>query len=268
MARRSKLAQKKHNIAIAMMVAAVITMIAIGGAIAYLYMGRDEPVDSVTLCPAPGPEGHTVLLVDNTDPMNFIQRQAMTQRLKEAADKLVPEGHMVSVFVLGESFTDNAMPIFEKCNPGTGEGKNSLNSNPKRIKKRFVDEFQGPLVRLRDQVVLDTPSDRSPIFEMLHLLSINGFSRIDAQGPRTLIIFSDMLQHMPEFSMFKALPEFKAFRESTYGRKSQARLEGVEVHLNYLLNHPKLQTNKQASFWEQYFDNSGAHLVSVKAFEG
>lgn len=251
-----------------MIVAVLIAIVGLAGGMIYLLVNSEDPVDPVTLCPASGPEGHTIVLVDNTEPFNFIQRQALTQRFKELAEKQMPEGHMVSVFLLGESFTENAQPIFEKCNPGTGENKSRLDANPKRIKQRYMDEFRTPLVRLRQEITLEKPSEWSPVFEMLQLVSINGFSRIDAQGPHTLIVFSDMLPNMPEFSMFKAFPEFKNFINGAYGRKSQARLDDVEVHLNYLLNYPKLQTNKQAAFWEQYFEKSGAQLVDVNVFEG
>ncbi|WP_312125773.1 hypothetical protein [Pseudomonas sp.] len=268
MARRSKLARKKNSVTLALIVLVVLVIVALVTGVVYLLLNTEPPADPVTLCPATGPTGHTVVLVDNTEPLNFIQRQALTQRFKELAEKQVPEGQMISVFVLGESFTQNAMPIFEKCNPGTGEDKSKLNANPAQINARYTKEFRTPLIQLRQQITLDKPSDRSPVFEMLQLAAINGFDRVDAQGQRTLIVFSDMLPNMPEFSMFKGLPEFEQFAESAYGRKSQATLDGVEVHLNYLLNYPKLQTTKQAAFWEQYFDNSGAQLVEIDTFEG
>ncbi|WOF79233.1 hypothetical protein [Stutzerimonas kunmingensis] len=268
MARRSKLARKKNNITLVLIVLVGLAIAGLLAGVVYLLLNTEAPPDPVTLCPASGPTGHTVVLVDNTEPMNFIQRQALTQRFKELAEKQVLEGQMISVFVLGESFADNAMPIFEKCNPGTGEGKSKLNANPAQIKARYIKEFRSPLMQLRQQITLDKPSDRSPVFEMLQMAAINGFNRVDAQGPRTLVVFSDMLPHMPEFSMFKSLPDFKTFSAGAYGRKSQASLDGVEVHLNYLINYPNLQTTKQAAFWEQYFDNSGAELVEIDTFEG
>jgi hypothetical protein len=268
MARHRKPAKKFPWGLVSLIILAALLLIS---AVAFMinhFATAEDPADPVTMCPASGPAGHTIVLVDNTEPFNFIQRQALTQRFKDLADDQVPEGHLVSVFVLGESFADNAMPIFEKCNPGTGENKSKLTANPARIKKRFDDQFRKPLMALRKEITLETPSAQSPVFEMLQLVSINGFGRVDTTGPRTLIVFSDMLPHMPGYSMFKELPEPKAFFDSAYGRKSQARLDDVEVHLNYLLNYPKLQTTKQAAFWEQYFDKSGAELVGVDVFEG
>lgn len=268
MARRSKLARKKNTVTLALIVVVGLVIVALVSGMIYLLLNTEPPADPVSLCPASGPTGHTVVLVDNTEPLNFIQRQALSQRFKELAEKQVPAGQMISVFVLGESFTQNAMPIFEKCNPGTGADKSKLNANPAQIKARYDKEFQAPLIHLREQITLEKPSERSPVFEMLQLAAINGFDRVDAHGPRSLIVFSDMLPNMPEFSMFKGLPDFKAFSEGAYGRKSQARLHGVEVHLNYLINYPKLQTPKQGAFWEQYFEKSGAQLVKVDTFEG
>lgn len=268
MARRSKNAKKEQRNQILILLGVVTLCLSVMGFLSYLWFTKQSPPDPVTLCPAGGPEGHTIVLVDNTEPFTFIQKQGLTQHFADVAENKVPEGHLLSVFVLGQDFTENAMPIFEKCNPGTGEGRSSLTSTPKRIKQRFDSEYVRPLLALRKEFMLEKPSDRSPVFEMLQLVAINGFKRVGADGPRKLIVYSDMLPHMPEFSMFKSLPDFKTFSAGAYGRKSQASLDGVEVHLNYLINYPNLQTTKQAAFWEQYFDNSGAQLVEIDTFEG
>ncbi|MCM2319078.1 MAG: hypothetical protein NDI93_07085 [Pseudomonas sp.] len=268
MAKVGRVARRKRNreliraTGLGLLLLAVLSM---GG---YFFAHRDIAPDRATLCPASGPLGHYVVLVDNTDPYNFMQRQAFLQSLTALAEEKVEQGHLLSIYVLGAEVSEHATPVFEKCNPGIGAGKSEMTANLARIKKRFEDEFKKPILKLSESVLVDKPSDRSPIFEMLQIASINGFRAKDVQGDRVLVIFSDMLPNTQEFSMFKGYGSFSSFLDSHYGRKSQTDLGGVKVEVNYLLNYPKLQTRSQLSFWEEYFKKAGARLVSVKTLEG
>jgi hypothetical protein len=178
------------------------------------------------------------------------------------------EGELLSVFILGDEFKENAEPIFEKCHPGDGKGKSGFNANPVLIAKRFEKNFREPVLELTGKVLKDTPSKYSPVYEMLQLVSINGFRRANVDGKKRLIVFSDMLPNTKEFSMFNGIPEFEAFMRSGYGRNTIAPLEGVQVTINILINYPELQTTKQVSFWEKYLENSGAELLFVNPLRG
>lgn len=268
MARVSKAARRRRNLErLSALGLGVVLLGAIGGA-GYLYAQRDRAPDPLTLCPASGPAGHYVVLIDNTDPYNFMQRQAFTEKLKSLVKERVPEGYLLSVYVLGADFTQNSAPLFEKCNPGKGEGKSEMTANLERLRRRFDSEFMAPVVGLADDILIDAPASRSPIFEMLQIASINGFHAHDVWGERVLVMFSDMLPNTEEFSMFKGTPEFERFLGSDYGRKSQTELNGVKVELNYLLKYPKLQTKRQLGFWEAFFEHTGARVVAVNTLEG
>jgi len=267
MARRSRAAQKKKS---REMIAAIVTgaiVVAVILGCIWAYTDRDIAPDKATLCPASGPLGHYVILVDNTDPYRFIQREAFLQRIKTLATTRITEGYLVSVYLLGADFTQNARPVFEKCNPGLGTGKSELNSNIQRIKKRYQSEFIDPLVMVADSLLLKESSAQSPIFEMLKLVGI-GFERSNAQGQRTLIMFSDMIPNTKELMMYKGIPDFTAFDKTAYGQISRSDLKNVRVEIEMLKNRPDIQTGKLRMFWESYFDNSGATLASVHGMEG
>lgn len=268
MARKSRAARKKRSNEMLMVMGLGVFLTAVLSGIAYLFMHRTTAPDKLTMCPATGPIGHYVVLVDNTDPYTFIQRQAFVEGLKSLAEDVVPEGYLLTVYALGEDFTENATPILEKCNPGDATLKSEMTSNLKRIQSRFENEFRQPVAKLEDVLMLDKPSDKSPIFEMLQIAAINGFRAKNVHGPKVLIVYSDMLPNTPEFSMFKGLPEFSAFADSTYGKRSLTDMEGVRVELNYLLNYPELQNRKQLGFWEHYFEKAGARIVEVRTLEG
>ena len=266
MVRRSRAARRASRNAWLMLVGSVLALAGIVSLLVYLYMTTDPAPDAVTLCPESGPLGHTVLLLDNTDPYSFIQKQQLKQNLRAMSSSYVPEGYLLSVFVLGADFTANAEPVFEKCNPGTGAGKSEWNHNPERMKKRFQEGFQDPLVKLSDAVLLDNPSERSPVFEMLQLAATNGFKRHNVNGPKKLLIYSDMLANTSEFSMFKGVPDYAAFKESPYGRQIGVSLNGVTVDINILFKYPKLQTIRLQAFWEAHFNASGASVDRSQPF--
>lgn len=246
----------------------VVFIVSLLGGVGYYLYTKPKSVDKASLCPAEGPLGHVVVLVDNTDPYSFIQRQGFVQALGALTDQVVPEGYLLSVFALGEDYQKNAEPIFEKCNPGTSDGKSELTANLKRIDKRFNESFREPVLQLEDVLMAQEPAKYSPVFEMIQLASIKGFRAHKVKGPKKLIIFSDMLPNTESFSMFKGVPEFKAFSATVYGEHSKTDLSGIKVELHYLMKYPKLQTMKQLKFWEDYFENTGARLTRVQTMEG
>lgn len=252
-------------------IASLVT-VAILGFVAWLIYEElnppSPPVDATTLCPANGPKGHYVLLVDKTDPLNFTQKEAFSVTLRELIEKRTPEGYLLSVFVLGEDFKENAKPLVELCNPGTGEGKSDFNANLKQLRRQYQERFLDPMLKQSDALLAAQPAKVSRIFEMLQLVSINAFRKHEVKGPRRLIMMSDMLHNTPEFSMYRGPVDYQAFSYSDYGRKSQLELRDVEVEIHYLMNTPKLQTKRNLKFWEDYFNNARARIVAVRPLEG
>jgi hypothetical protein len=245
----------------------LIVALAIGG-LAYFKLTRPPVDDVTTLCPAAGPVGHYVLLVDRTDTLNFTQQQAFTELLHDVIERRTPEGYLLSVFVLGEDFKQTATPLIELCNPGTGADKSELTTNRRKLHRQYEERFLGPLTKVAEVLVATEPSRYSPIFEMLQMVSINAFRKHAVQGERRLLIVSDMLHNTSPFSMYKGAVDYEAFANSDYGRKLTLDLRNVKVELNILINTPQLQTKRNLAFWEAYFNKAGARIVAVRPLEG
>jgi hypothetical protein len=220
------------------------------------------------LCPASGPAGQIVLLVDKTDSLSFTQKQAFEGLLDRLIAQRVPSGYLLSVFVLGEDYKSSPKPVFNECNPGDGANASEYTANKAHLKQRFERNFRQPMLALADQLQASQSAKYSPILEMLEMTSMNGFRKEDVKGPRRLIIVSDMLHNTPEFSMYRETPEFLRFHASDYGRKIITSFEGVDVELDYLINTPRLQTRRNLKFWEDYFASAGARIVAVTPLEG
>jgi hypothetical protein len=234
----------------------------------FLLFHRPVTLDSGTLCPADGPKGHYVLLVDTTDQLNFTQKAAFEVTLKNIVEKQIPEGYLFSVFVLGENFESNAKPLVELCNPGTGEDKSELTANLKQLRRLYKERFLDYLLNQTEKIFTFSSAKTSPIFEMLQMVSINAFRMSDIKGERRLILMSDMLHNTSQFSMYTNSADYQAFSLSDYGRKVQLDLHGVEVEIYYLINYPQLQTRRNLKFWEDYFNQAGARIVAVRPMEG
>lgn len=263
--RRARSRQLRHML---FGIVALIFIAAAAGGFVYFKLNKEPGIDRTTLCPAAGPRGHYVLLVDKTDPMNFTQKQAFTVFLNELVRKRLPEGYLLSVFVLGEDFKSTAAPVVELCNPGSGEGKSALTSNLEWARRDYEEKFVKPLLGQAEALQGTQPAKASPIFEMLQLVAINGFRKHDVKGERRLFLMSDMLHNGPAFSMYRTLPDYATFAATDYGRKTRADLNGVKVELFLLMNTPQFQNNRTTLFWEKYFDKSGARLVEVRPLEG
>lgn len=266
--RRSRAAQKRHTRNIAIGIAALAVFVAALGGGIYWFVTRDGGIDRQTLCPKTGPTSHVVFLVDKTDPLNFSQKQGFLRLLEDLVDRRIQPGELVSVFVLGEDFREGAKPLVELCNPGSGAGKSELTANVAKLNAQFRDRFREPLLQQADALISTKPAKNSPIFEMLQFVSINGFRKHAVNGPKRLILVSDLLHKTPQLSMYQGIPDVEPFEASDYGRKMRLELPGVEVEIHHLLNNPKLQNQRQLKFWETFFSRAGARIVAVRPMEG
>jgi len=226
------------------------------------------PGPTALLCPAKGPKAHIALLVDKTDPLTFTQAKAFAGLLSNfASGRRVKEGELLSVFVLGEDFRQTPDPIFEKCNPGDGQGKSILEDTVELWKKRFKEEYEAPVLQLEDQLKALKPSARSPIMEMIQLVSLT-FEKHDVQGPRRLIIVSDLLHNTSDLSMYSGSLDFQAAMKRPALQRLRTRLPGTDVDVFLLLNRPEVQNRSLIKFWQDYFKDAGAVLQHVEPVPG
>lgn len=268
MAQLGRRAKQRQTRDIVLGTFAFLVAIAIATGVWHYMGGRLKELNPLTLCPQDDPTGHYVLLVDKTDPLTFTQKQAFSVILRELIEKRVPEGYLFSVFVLGEDFKENAAPLVELCNPGSGAGKSEFTANLKKLRRQYEDRFVEPMLKQSEALLATQPSKTSPIVEMLQLVSINAFRKHDVKGERRLVVMSDMLHNMPQMSMYKGPADYAAFAVTDYGKRAQLELHDVEVELHYLMNTPQLQTKRNLMFWEDYFNKAGARIVVVRPLEG
>lgn len=244
----------------------LISLIVIGAI--FLFMKGSNPPNPNSLCPKSGEFGHVVLLIDKSTQLNFIQQEALTTYIKKVAERKVKEGERLTAFILEADFKKASVPVFDKCNPGDGSTKNQWTENPEKYAKIYKDKYLTEWLNIEKLVIPQGNLEYSPIMEMLQIVSIEGFRKYEITGRKRLIIISDMLQNTPMFSQYKTHLNYEQFKKTDYFQKVRTNLEGVEVELMYLMHSPELQTRGHAKFWEDYFSEMGAKIISVNLIEG
>lgn len=222
------------------------------------------PYDEETLCPSDREYAHTVILIDKTDPLTATQEDLLRRMINQIKDEMQLY-EKLSVYVLDDRNYAFPTPRFALCNPGSGDNASPLYQNPRLIHQRFTEKFGQPLSDALAGIRLGDTRPNSPIMEMIaSIAELKDFK--PSKERRRLIIFSDMLQHMPEYSQYHAAPDFKTFADTPYARRLSVEMTGVSVRIVYLLRagSERRQTNAHGLFWEQYFARLGARLDEIR----
>jgi hypothetical protein len=245
---------------------ALIAMAAAAILAAVLFPKEEEL--SQNLCPLSGPTGHVILLVDATDPFTFTQSKALAQLVEQMAQPArTPQGTLLTVYVFGDDVKAGAAPMFERCSPGSGAGKSEVTHTLKLWQERYAKEFQDPLIQKVPEMQPKVSAPRSPIMQMLQIVSLS-FKGHAASGERRLIIVSDLLQNTPELSLYREIPPYAQFRDRADARRLRAELGHVVVDAELLLNTPQIQNRRFLKFWEDYFSDMGTRSFAVNPIPG
>ncbi len=273
MARRYRgVAKKKDNtVKNAAAIVAIVVSLGVLGAIGYWTKARKDEMallDPATLCPRSGPVAETAVLIDRTDALTEVQAGALRQRIKAWASE-VPKYGSFKIYEVGKSGVV-LEPVVSVCNPGDGSDASSIDSNPRLLRKRYDDKFEAPIDRMLTSMRIDIEAATSPIMEAVQAISVRDFGPAVSYGPKTLLLVTDLLQHGPEFSLYKNVPNFDAFRKSAYARSVQADLAGVHVSIHLLnrKNAAAKQTDALGEFWIHWLGDQGAIVDEFKRIPG
>lgn len=250
---------------IALAVCGALTIIAL-----YMLFSKQQvESDEVTLCPRGGPRGLTVILIDRTDPLTTVQREALRQEFKRIK-KTLPVGTAIQVYSvgpIGDDLLTAESPIV--CNPGRGEGTSKWTGNPLLLEKRWRERFAEPIERVFDQMLRPGSSPVSPILESVQSVAIKPLGSLGAEVKyRRLVIVSDMLQNTEEFSQYQQIVPFVEFKRTEYYLRVRADLAQVDVEIIYLRREEGRQGKDHIEFWQEYIADCGGRLVGVKALQG
>lgn len=179
-------------------VASVLAGLGLVGFFAAPSLLRGPPRDQETLCPKSGPVGHTLILVDKSDPWSEVQAGRLKTLVKQVGDEL-PADRMLSIYVFNDVFEPGFPALVSLCNPG--KTASELIGNPRREYVKWVEKFGRPLDEALTVLTQPGKGNQSPIVEAIGDVVSRRENRVPS-GDRKLLLVSDMLQNSGQFTVF------------------------------------------------------------------
>ena len=204
-------------------------------------------------------------MIDKTDPLTQSQEKRVRNWVSKIKSNMILY-EKLSIYVLDDQNYSFPEASFALCNLGTGSDANTLYQNPRMMQLKFEANFGQPLDQALNGIKLGETKQKSPIMEMIaNLGKLKDFQ--PNNNRRRLIIFSDMLQHMPEYSHYRNKIDYTTFEKSDYARNQLIDLQGFDIRIMYLKrkNARRLQNGRHQLFWEKYFDRIGATIKDFDA---
>ena len=220
--------------------------------------------DPKTLCPQDGDYSRTAVLIDATDSLSKTQVKTIREEIDTLRERLALH-EWVGIFVLDEDNLVLPSPEVALCYPGDESTANPLYENPRQIRRRFEREFRAPIKAAVERLAGLPSKPTSPILEMIRAVALD--RNFDSTKGRRLIVVSDLLQNVADYSHYRTSPDFEQWRDTPYAREFlQLSLLDVDVDILYLkrTDARSLQTRGHVAFWEDYFDAVGAVVHTLK----
>ncbi|MFP4520225.1 MAG: hypothetical protein ACLFQ5_12305 [Oceanicaulis sp.] len=237
---------------------AIVAMLG-AGLVWFQSATRAPERDLATLCrlDQPLPAGHTIILVDKTDPLPADAASRLEVLIDQVRETLKVDDKLT---LLEVDASNGFEPIvhFSLCKPP--ETGNDLYQNSRRIAEAFAAGFGDPLQAVQGEITAGGGEDFSPIFDAVSAAALRpDFSELVAR--RRLIVVSDMLENTTRYSVFAAnRPQAAAFRSAPAYRP--ARLWGVQVDVMLVERreppYARRQTEELRTFWLDLFTEAGA----------
>jgi hypothetical protein len=246
--------QTRRAVAILAVSAAAIVLVGVA-----LALNRTPPTDPDTGCIAgqTTPPAHTVILVDQTDPLTSSQIDYVKTLILAEYNRLKPYGELT---VRGLRADPDAGESFSRCRVRRGSEVLGVASNPDMIEAAFKRTVGDALNSYLNGLRHVPTAARSPIVEAVD-------NAVDAAdfGPtvkdRRLVIVSDMAQNSRNLSEYRG-PGSGLDPSAAVSDELKRDLHGVAVRIHYV-RRPDLeaiQTSAQRDWWRDWFASQGANV--------
>lgn len=179
-------------------VASILAGVAVVGFFAAPSLLKGPPRDPETLCLKTGAIGHTLVLVDKSDPWSEVQAGRLKRLVKKIGEELPPD-RMLSIYAFSDAFEPGFPPLLSLCNPGRTASE--LIGNPRREYVRWVEKFGKPLDDALSVLSQPAKGNLSPIVEAVGDVVSRPETRV-SEGEKALVLVSDMLQNSSQFTVF------------------------------------------------------------------
>ncbi len=241
----------------------------------YVVVTEDAPkVERATFCPVDRKliPLHSVVILDRTEPLNAVQKEAVRVELRKVLEKSEPFERISLYEILGRKSVE-AKPIVILCNPirpkKGSEFSQKFETDELLALKKFQQVFLERFMAKVDERLDVVAQQDSPILEMLQAVNVHDLKAVPAGAGKRIMIFSDMMQHSPDYSHYKEKPT-AAFFKSTFYKRVATDLSGTDVHVYYInrAGGVSQQPDGHKEFWQSYFSQVGASGTGFVPIEG
>lgn len=202
------------------------------------------------------PTVSTVIVLDQSEGMPEQTRAEIVARALAHVGKRAAVNERVTVFSVTALSKQSLMPAFNRCKPPR-EGSRAtqdVDALAKRYQETFIEPLSAALA------LRPGHGKESPLAQAMIDVSLSRYLR----GERnTLLVFSDLLEHTPKFSLYgctdsdRAIAAFRASRQGTQERPVFRNTE-VALHVIPRQGTPKLTLRCRDQLWNWFFgDNAG-----------
>ncbi|WP_158915928.1 hypothetical protein [Caulobacter sp. S45] len=249
--------RKDTRRAIVILAVALVAVIGVG---VLVFSTRTPELDPATGCIAGQtvPHEHTVVLIDQTDPLTSHQVDYVRALILAEYDRLRPYGELSIRGV--RSDPDDAGQTFSRCRVRRGSEVSGVASNPEMIEQAFKRTVGDGLNSYLNSLRNVPTAPHSPIMEAVDSV-VDGADFGSTVKARRLLLVSDMAQNSDLVSEYRG--PGSGLDPDAQARETLTRdLHGVAVRIHYV-RRPKLgeiQTSAQRDFWRQWFTGQGANV--------
>lgn len=223
-------------------------------------------------CPVMGPREIHIIMIDQSDPIKPQQAQVIRDNLS-SIKKHAAFGTRFDIYTFEGNTTDELKPKLSICAPGKPEEANALIENSERIKRTYDEKFSAQIDASLESLLHASTLPTSPIIESIRAASITSFGGSDVgEIPLHLTLISDMIQHSPAYSQFRADSNFEALSKTSTWAELRPQLKGAETDILYLLrddakrNGKPIQNRGHQEFWEHLINSSGGDVAHINSF--
>ena len=199
----------------------------------------------------------TVILIDRSEEISTQTLREIEARALNHILEHVQQNERVTVFNVSDISKRSLKPIVSLCRPQSSGHRGF--ENPEMIRKRFQERFIDPIRTAID--VLPGNSTESPLAQAITDISLSEYLRGTSSS---LLIFSDMLENTPAFTLYGCASPgdvISRYRDSRRGAKERPEFHNTKVYLHLI---PRLRQSAEAlkcrdTLWVWFFgDNEGA----------
>ena len=246
----------------------------------FFFTLETDEIDESSGCEKSGPDAYSVIVVDNTNKLKYIQQEDIKNRIYDIIFAALPNDKII-IYSLGNNVKDNSdiekiLPIVKLCPYKDGSKANKLIANPEMMRIEKEKRFDKPIKKALEGIIKrDQGSNFSPILELIQSIKVTVLHEVTSANkkrtssekkPIEFHLFSDLLQNSNNFSFYKKQNLDEFLKRDEFNNVS-TNLEGIDFII-WQLNNSMIPISKIFYDFEKILRKMNVGSVERRNIEG